>query len=107
MAIGKLTVCRFNSSDSIFETDISDITISGGKLFASIGPTFRASLPIEREKIYTLIVTGIDGQDDITMTATFQEYSFSAGTSSYVDGDGVERTGVVTLSNRLQFGIIS
>ena len=107
MVIGKIVVYRFNTLNKIFESDINDLSILGGRLYTSIGSTFYANLPLERGKIYTISITGIEGQDDITIPASFQDYSFSAGASDYVDSEGVHHSGIVSLSNRLQFGLIN
>ena len=106
MVIGKIVVYRFNSEDKIFESDINDLSVLNGGLFTSIGTKFYANLPLERGRIYTISITGIEGQDDITIPASFQDYSFSAGASDYVDSEGVHHSGIVTLTNRLRFELI-
>ena len=106
MVIGKIVVYNFNTEIKVFESDINDISILGGRLYTSIGTTFYANLPLERGKIYSISITGIEGQDDINMAVSFQDYSFSAGASDYTDAQGVHHSGIVSLNNRLQFGLV-
>lgn len=49
----------------------------------------------------------MSNQSDLNFIATFEDYTFTASGTDYVDGEGVHHSGVAVLNNRLQFFIIS
>lgn len=104
MVIGHSIIKRFASEDIVFESDITGFSQTGGRIFIDIVSGYQPSLPLSRSNIYSITITIEDTV--IRMNASFQDYIFNAGASDYIDGEGVHHTGIVTLSNRLQFGIV-
>lgn len=105
--IGTLTVTKFGTGETVFTKDFSYLTISSSRIFLEIADSYLSNLPLEKEKIYQVKLSGIEGQSDIIVLALFNDYTFVAGSSDYTDSDGTKHTNVVVLNGRLQFTIVS
>lgn len=105
MVIGHVSIKKFNGQASIFESDITSFTVNGGRVYAFLDGSFQPSLPFARGNLYEIHVTGDIGEMNIQ--GIYEDYIFNAGASDYVDLDGTYHTGTVTLSNQLQFRLLS
>ena len=104
MTIGHITIKKFNETDVLFEIDITDFAVTGGKAFISLTGSFISDLPLVRGNVYSASITGEVG--NINFDGIFEDYTFNAGASDYYDQEGVHHSGIVTLSNRIQFRMI-
>jgi len=107
MKIGHIDAMRYGTTTPLLSKDITNLTITSGKVFVQIDGGFLSGLGLTRMEPYTVTLSGLENQPDISMLAVFEDYTFNAGASDYTDGQGVHHSGEVVLSNQLQFGVIS
>ncbi len=106
MNIGNLKINKINQKEVIYENNITSFTITTGKLFIEISGSFQKELNLTRGQAYSLSIKNVEGQEDLILSTIFEDYTFVAGSSDYVDIEGIYHSGVVTLNNRLQFLVI-
>lgn len=105
MNIGKLTVKDYEEK-TVFETEITNLSIQSGLVFMEMAGTFIPSFPLSRGQVYKITISEISNQNDINLSAQFEDYSFSATGTDYIDENGIYHAGTAVLNNRLQFRIV-
>lgn len=106
MVIGSILVKNFNTDELVFESDVYDVSIMGGRIYVSLGPGYRENLGLVRNSVYKIEITGIKDQETLKFMVYFEDYAFNASASDYYDQEGVHHSGIVSTTNRLQFGVI-
>lgn len=102
MKIGTVTVKNMGESEVVFTEGINGFTTGNGRIRMQLEGNYKTKLPLSRKKVYDLTVV-IDNNETLTFRAMFEDYNFSAGYSSYVDGEGKFHEGTVVTNNNLQF----
>lgn len=57
MVIGNILVKNFNTDELIFESEICDISIMGGRVYVSLGAGYRKDLGLVRNSVYKIEIT--------------------------------------------------
>jgi hypothetical protein len=104
--IGKLEARRIRDNELVYEGDILNLTITGGRVFLQIDGGYLLNLSLQKGQLYALSFKEMDAMEGLALMATFEDYVFNAGATDYVDDEGNRTTGTCVLSNQLQFLLI-